>query len=291
MTKKYFTVALILLGITFYGCNSKAKMSAKPTVVVSILPLKYFVEQLADSMVQVKVLVPPGSGPEMYEPTPAQLVDLSAANIYFSIGLLDFEKGLEPKLRGNYPVKYINLSEGARLIRGDDSHAEEVEESHHHGVDPHIWLSAIEAKRMAGVMLKALQAAYPNQKSALQANFDRFAARIDSVNTVVSTVLESMKSKSFLIYHPALSYFARDYSLKQLSIEAEGKSPSVNELVGTVKMAKELGIRTVLSQSQFDIHNAQVIADEIGGRVVKVDPLAENWCESMVQIANALAGE
>lgn len=292
--KKRFVLIPILLGIiVLSGCVSNTIENKKPTVVVSILPLKYIVEQIVDSTVQVKVLVPPGSSPEMYEPTPEQLIDFSKADAYFAIGLLDFEIGLQPKLKDDYKIRFVNLSDSCNLIKGEDDHDMEsgIEDGHHHhAIDPHVWMSPVEVKHMAGEILSTLISLYPDRKDIFEKNYSNFIAHVDSVNIHVKEILEQSNSKAFLIYHSALSYFARDYGLLQLSIENEGKNPSVQGIIDIVKKSRELGIKSVLSQSQFDIHNAQSIAKELGVDVVKVDPLAENWAESMVQIANAVAG-
>lgn len=290
MIKRYFAISLLVALTVFAGCTSKTETPSKPIVVVSILPLKYFVEQIADSTVQVKVLVPPGSSPEMFEPTPSQLVDFTASDIYFSIGLLDFEKGLEPKLREGYKTKYVNLSVGANLIEGTCSH-EELGNHHNHGVDPHIWASTVEGKHIAGVMLKILSEVYPANKDFYTSNYTEFIAEIDSLNAEIQSIITNSGTKAFLIYHPALGYFARDYALNQMSIEEEGKNPSAKGIMNIINNSKQLGIKSVLSQSQFDVHNAESIANEIGGAVVKVDPLAENWHESMLQIAKAISGK
>lgn len=282
------------MGLFFVGgCNRNAEIKDKPTVVVSILPLKYFVERIADSTVQVKVLVPPGSSPEMYEPTPSQLVDFSTADIYFAIGLLDFEKGLEPKLKDGYKAKYINLSDGANLMEGSCTHHEDelAEQDHNHGIDPHIWVSINEARRIASVVFNTLSEVYPEQKDFFSANHSKLLATIDSVNAEIQSMFTRSGTKAFLIYHPALGYFARDYGITQMSIEEEGKNPSAGGIINTIKESKKQGIKLVLSQSQFDVHNVQAIANEIGGTVVKVDPLAKEWDKSMVQIAKAISGE
>ena len=292
MVTRYFVIATLSIFTVFAGCTTKTETSSKPTVVVSILPLKYFVEKIADSTLQVKVLVPPGSSPEMYEPTPNQLVEFSKSDIYFSIGLLDFEKGLEPKLKDGYKTKYINLSNDANLIEGSCTHGDEHEgHNHNHGIDPHIWASTVEGKHIAKVMLDNLIEVYPSHKEHFTANYNKFIAEIESLDAEIRSILTSSGAKAFLIYHPALGYFARDFGVTQMSIEEEGKSPSAKGMLNVINKSKELGIKSVLSQSQFDTHNSQAIATEIGGSVVKVDPLAENWAQGMLQIANAIAGK
>ncbi len=89
----------LALGVLFSGCHRVSVETTKPNVVVSILPQKYFVERIADTLVNISVMVPPGSSPETYEPTSSQVKTLNNSSIYFSLGLLDFERHMLKKLR------------------------------------------------------------------------------------------------------------------------------------------------------------------------------------------------
>ncbi|HOC37457.1 MAG TPA: zinc ABC transporter substrate-binding protein [Tenuifilaceae bacterium] len=281
---------VVVLGLMLPACTEKKHTTSKPIVMVSIQPIKYFVEQIADTLVDVRVMVPPGSSPEMFEPTPGQMVDLSNADIYFAIGLLDFEKGLEPKLKDQLKVRYVNLSGKADLIKeGTDEH--DSVGGHHHGVDPHIWMSVEEVRKMSMQILQNLQQLYPAHSDFFSNNYIAFGSKLDSLKEQVNRILGKSSNRAFLVYHPALGYYAREFGLRQISIEQEGKNPSLKGVVDVVDQARRLGVSAVLSQSQFDIRNAQVIADELNLRVVKVDPLAEDWENSMLHIARAISGE
>jgi len=292
MKKTLFFSVLFLALWALPGCKGKQVESTSNTVFVSIQPLKYFIQYIADSAVQVKVLVPPGSSPEMFEPTPQQMAELTQAKGYFSIGLLDFEKGMEQKLKDNAEFRYIDLSQGLELIKGEceHNHNHESHQGHNHAVDPHTWMSAANARVMAKSIAQSLTALFPERESEFNANLNRLVAHIDSVDNEVRGILAGSGRKTFVIYHPALGYFSRDYGLTQLSVEHEGKSPSAKGVMELVERCRAEGITTILSQSQFDTHNSQTIANELGGTVVKVDPLQENWAESMIFIANAIAG-
>lgn len=278
-----------IMGCTGKGgkqAESSSDQATKPSVTVSILPLKFFVEQIAGQTVNINVLVPPGSSPEMYEPTPSSLVLFSNSDLYFAVGLIDFEKELEQKLSPQQS-KYINLSEGADIIEGRCNH--QHHQHHNHGADPHIWLSCKEAKRMAGMIAHELATTYPNNAKLYGDNLTRLTATIDSVSVAIQDIVASSASKHFLVYHPSLGYFAREYGLNQVSIEVEGKEPSAQGIANTIKAARASGIRNILSQSQFDSRNAVAIAAELNGNIIEIDPLAENWRLEMIKIASAIA--
>ena len=59
----------------------------KIIVFVSILPQQYFVQQIGNDLVDVRVMVGPGQNPATYEPTPQQMAALYKADIYFRIGV------------------------------------------------------------------------------------------------------------------------------------------------------------------------------------------------------------
>jgi zinc transport system substrate-binding protein len=52
----------------FFSFLFGSLLSAAPTVTVSILPQKYFVEQIAKDYVNVNVMVVPGANQHTYEP-------------------------------------------------------------------------------------------------------------------------------------------------------------------------------------------------------------------------------
>lgn len=273
-------------------CSCAARRNAadaRPTVTVSIQPLKYLVERVAgDTTLRVDVLVPPGSSPELFEPTPMQLAQFSRSDLYFAIGLIDFEQVLEAKLSGQAKPQLVNLSLGGNIIEGHHHH--EGGECHHHGADPHLWTSCREVSRMVGQIASGLSAAYPDGAQRYAANAQTLQAEIAALDASIAQLLDSSGRTHFLIYHPALSYFARDYGLTQLSVEQEGKEPSAQGMAATIVAAREQGVEAVLVQRQFDSKSAVSIAQELGLPVVQVDPLAEDWPTEMLRMARIIAG-
>jgi len=97
-----------------------------------------------------------------------------------------------------------------------------------------------------------------------------------------------MEHRDFMIYHPALSYFARDYNLQQYALEVEGKTPSPVHLKELSDLGRERQITTIFLQKQFDVKIARVLAGEIGAEVVMIDPLDPDWQNQMLTIATRL---
>ncbi|MFN3528025.1 MAG: metal ABC transporter solute-binding protein, Zn/Mn family, partial [Candidatus Altarchaeaceae archaeon] len=112
-------------------------------------------------------------------------------------------------------------------------------------------------------------------------NADKYLNELEKLDLEISEIMKKTKNKKFIIYHPAYGYFANDYGLEQISIEYEGKEPSLKWVEEVIKEAKENNIKIVLVSKYFPVKTAEVIAKEINGTVKFVDPLSENYIESM----------
>lgn len=284
---KTFLYLLFLAIIPLGGCNTSTKQKNKPTVTVSLVPQQFFVNQIAGSWLSVNVMVPPGVSPATYEPTPQQMFGLSNSQAYFKIGHLSFENAWMSKLASvNATMKIIDTSEGLALISDEDILEEEMHHegngNHYHGgVNPHIWLSPNLVKHQAEIIYKYLVALYPDHKERMQKNYTIFVSQCDSVHIMLKAQLHNAAGTSFIVYHPVWSYLARDYNLKQIAIEHNGKEATADKLKYIIDLAKSENIKVIFVQKEFSDVQAQTIAREINGRVVRLNPLAYNWFETM----------
>ncbi|MCP4132194.1 MAG: zinc ABC transporter solute-binding protein [bacterium] len=292
IVKKSILILTIPAILLLPGCKKKA--GTGPVVTVSVLPQKYFVSRIAGNTVGINVMIPPGQNPATYEPTVKQMINVAKSAIYFRIGHIPFEKAYMKNLRDiNSSMKIIDTSKGVNLIKGSHQHSEE--DGHHHseqsGIDPHIWLSPSAVKIQAAAIFQALLEFSPQNKERYTANYNSFIKDIESLDSVIKKTLQEPKNKKFIVFHPAWSYFAREYGLEQVPIEFEGKNPSPKHVKQIIDIAAKEQINTVFIQKQFPSAHADAIARDIGGSVVPLDPLAPDWIENMKRIAGALKKE
>ena len=269
-----------------FACGNTAQKSEKAIITVTIEPLRYFTEAIAGENYQVVSMVPKGSSPESYDPTPQQLVNLSKSQAYFRIGHIGFEQAWMKKLEANCPdMKVYDTSKGIDLIR-DKGHWH-GDHFHEGGVEPHIWNSTQNALIIVDNIYQALCELDTTHQADYKYRLDSLKQSIQQTDAETRRLLENADS-TFLIYHPALSYFARDYGLKQLSIEEGGKEPSPAQLKALIETCRREHAHTIFVQQEFDQRNAQLIADELGVSVVSINPLSYDWNEEMLNVANAL---
>lgn len=276
---KYLLIILVLSAFT--SCGGHRQTDTTPVITVSIEPLRFFTEAVAGEKWKVASMVPAGSSPETYDPTPGQLVALSRSAAYLSIGRIGFEQAWMERIRENAPrMPVYDISKGVKPAEGH------VHESTH--ADPHIWNSTRNARIIAANICEALCELDSANASLYHERLDSLDARIGRTEETIQTMLRKA-DKAFLIYHPALTYFARDYGLKQICIEEEGKEPSPSRLQELVREAREADVRVVFIQQEFDTRNAQMMAEETGTKPVVINPLGYDWEKEMINITRALA--
>ena len=140
-------------------------------------------------------------------------------------------------------------------------------------------------------MCDALVEIDPENADLYSSHLQVLQDKIKEVDATVETLLKNSSQKAFIIYHPALTYFARDYGLTQYCIETDGKEPTPEQLKNLIETALEHGIKTVFIQEEFDKKNAEIIAQETECKLIVINPLAYDWPEETLKIAKALSDE
>ncbi|MBC8288521.1 MAG: zinc ABC transporter substrate-binding protein [Nitrospinae bacterium] len=253
-------------------------------VFVSIVPQKYFVERIGGQQVKVEVMVKSGESPATFNPNPKKMSRLSQAKIYFSIGV-PFETIWIDRIKSIHKaLQFVPLH--------DKVHAPHVHDSHHsHSAeDPHIWTSPEKVKIMAQKIKIALTQIRPEKESFFQANLQSFIDDLNILDKDIRAILAKNNNRRFMVFHPAWSHFAEDYSLEQISIEQDGKEPGARSLQKTIEQGKRLGIKVIFVQKQFSLSIAENIAKMIDATVHEIDPLAEDYLENMRRTATAISG-
>lgn len=270
-------IIIVLTALLFTACIGHSPAD-KRIITVTIEPLCYFTEQIAGDKFAVKTMVPRGGNPETYEPTTRQMLDLSGSDLYIKVGNIGFERTWMKRLEANAPhTIIINASDG--ITSPDDS-------IHIH--DPHTWMSANNAIHISRNIYKALAEIDSKDSLYFRKNLDKLMAKIENTDTRVRQLITKDKSTTFLIYHPALTYFAREYGLRQITIEEDGREPSAVQLQQIINAARQNHVNVIFVQREFDSRNTDVVAQSIAAEKVEINPLSYDWPKEMVKIAQSL---
>ncbi len=269
-----------------------ARAGERPVVFVSVPPQAWLVKRLAGEAVEVQTLLTAGANPHTFEPSGRQVKKLSGAALYLTLGM-PFEMALAGRAGSLSPsLKVVGMDAGiAKIAASAHDHGHE-DAGHVCGVggDPHIWLSPRLMCAMASNTVAALAQALPQQRAALAEKLQAAVSEIAAVDAEVRGKLGSLRMRTWVVYHPSWNYFAEDYGLTLLVIEQDGKAPSAKHLVGVIGQARAAGAQVVCAEPQYDKRPAQTLAEQLGARLVTLDPLQEDWPALMRDVAEKLAG-
>ena len=292
---RLITVAWLLVMVFML---SPATGIARPvlTIGVSILPQKYFVERIAGDKASVIVLVGPGHNPATYEPKPRQLAQLEQAALYFQIGVPFEARWIETFRQINPNLILIPLPPSIPLrpmSREVDTVADNTAHAHGHShsslQDPHVWLNPRLVKHIAESIKTAFVTIDSENREHYENRYQSFIGELDEVDHAIRQQLAGIKNRKFMVYHPSWGYFADEYGLQQIPIEVEGKQPGAKSLSRLIEQAQQNRVKVIFVQQQFSDRDAKTVADQVGAKLLVVDPLAENYLENLRRVSRQFA--
>lgn len=281
----FATVLLVCTALPSIACDGNNSSSDKLGVAVTLVPYADFVRQVGGDRVDVTIMVPAGASPHSYEPTPGQMVTLSEAELYVQVGSgVEFElTWMDNLIAQNEEMLVVNASDGIELIASTD--ADEP------GMDPHVWTSPANVNIIVENICDGLIEVDPDNAAYYQGNRDSYLIEIDALDEYIHGKLDGYTIRYFLIYHPSFGYFAHEYDLEQLAVEHEGKEPTPQIIQQCIDLAKQYNLGYVYLDPSSVSQYAETIAGNIGGTTAMLNPLPENYIESMRAVADAIALE
>lgn len=273
----------ICLTALFASCGGRTAADDS-AIYVTIAPLTEIISEITAGDFPVEVLVPAGASPETFEPTPRQFIALNSAQAVFSVGLLDFEKALTSRIDDR--SKVVNLSLGIEPIAGSCAH-EYHGHRHVHGIDPHVWTSPRQLLTMAENAYEAIHALWPDSVK-YKDNYLAYREKLVALDAECAEACANSPRRCFVVFHPALTYYARDYGIEQIAIEHEGKEPTARQLGEIIERARLSGVQRIFYQLQFPRSTVEVAASDIGAECVAIDPLAADVTDNIRRITRLI---
>lgn len=286
------SIGIVALLASGCGRSGSGADGAPVVVTVSIPPQAWFVEAIAGDSVEVNVLLSAGANPETFEPGVSAMKQAGDSKAIFITGGMSFETAVARKLSGaDSGLKVVDTSRGIELLYGTHDHCEAHGHAHRHtgAADPHTWTSVKNGKIIARNVVDALVEIDPARAGYYKNRYDALALHLDSLDTAIAERLAPVSGSSFLVMHPSLGYFARDYGLEQVSVGSEGRESSVQGLRRQLDLAAGSGVRVLFLQADFDSRQAETVAAHTATNTVTLNLLNPDWEEEINRIADALS--
>lgn len=139
-------------------------------------------------------------------------------------------------------------------------------EGHSHDQDPHIWLSPINARKMAWNIYEGLCQRYPEHSDTFAENLEVLTFQLDGVYRYGVDMLAELSCRELITFHDGFAYLARDFKLEILEAveEESGSEASARELIHLIEEVEHHSLPAIFTEKSGSVSAASIIARETG---------------------------
>ena len=257
-------IIIPIVSVVAYQTNTNQMFSndedgSNLKVISSFNPLHEFSQIVGQEKIDATLLVPVGVEPHDWEPTIKDVQQMQSSDLIVINGI-GFENWVDDLTENDYQGIIVDTSKEI-LVKDND--------------DPHIWLNPIFAAKQVQTIASAFSDSDPQNEAFYMANTVKYTEELQQLDSKIRNELSTCR-QDFIAFHDAFSYFADEYNLNQHTI-VETSDPhgevTAKTLENIIAKAKELNINVIFSEEAVNTKTSQIIADEIGGKVLVLSPL------------------
>ena len=238
-------------------------------VLASFYPLYEFTKIIGGERIDVSVIVPSGIEPHDWEPTIQDLQKMQNADIIVINGI-NLEPWITKLVSVNPDILIVDTSNGISLLEKDKHMFNNKIQN-----DPHIWLDPVLAKKQIQNIVDGLIRIDPQNTDYYQENANAYNSKLILLDNKIRNGLSICVKKDFLAFHDAFSYFANEYGLNQNTVIGvnPNEEPTAVTLQQIVQKAQNLDLHIIFTEEAVNPRISEVIADEIGAKVLTLSPI------------------
>lgn len=264
------------------AAGQKLQVLATTTIVGDL------VRQVGGDAIDLTTLLPIGSDPHSFEPTPQDIATASNMQVIIAngLGLEEFLLRVVDTAGGEIPV--VSLADGIlpRDVTSEDPHEtehldedahEEDEDEHAHdhgGIDPHVWVTPANAIIMVENIERALSALDPANAEVYHTNAERYTAELSELDAWVQAQVDSIppENRELVTDHDTFGFYADRYGLEMIGAVIPSFStnaePSAQEMARLQDAISSLGVRAVFVGYTVNPTLAEQVAADTGIKLV-----------------------
>lgn len=277
----------LALAASSVGSGNKTASSNTPSlnpsrlqIVTSFYPMYEFTRAIAGDKGNVTTFVPIGDEPHDWEPTPQEIQNVQAANlfIYNGYGVESFIPSIANNTETFPHTTFVMASEGITTIAADVNNLPSNESKPtiaQGGRDPHVWNDPVLAQKEVRNIANAMEKADPANAEYYESNAVAYNLVLAKLDHDIGSNLSSCDTRTFVSFHNAFGYFTKrynltDYWLSGLAPDAEILPQDISRVEGAIKQSN---VTIIFSEDLVDPNLANTLASDAGASVKILSPL------------------
>lgn len=245
------------ISVLFISCSNNSKnnnYSDKLQVYASIYPIYDFAKKIGGDKIEVYNMTSAGAEPHDFEITSKDMADLTKANLFIYNGG-GMEHWADTVKEGIKELKYIEASSNIE----------------NNNLDPHFWLSPINAKKQMENIKNALAEIDKGNADYYNSNYNFYADKLDKLDNTFKQNLYNIKNTNLVVTHPAFGHLCKEYSLNQAAIARDEADPkAVSDIINFIKSNN---IKAVFYEDFSSSKLVDSIAKETGVKTLTLNPI------------------
>jgi ABC-type Mn2+/Zn2+ transport system ATPase subunit/ABC-type Zn uptake system ZnuABC Zn-binding protein ZnuA len=231
--QKFSRSLFALFSFLFFSFCTEAQ---RPRVVATINIIADMATQVAGNHLEVVSLLPAGTDPHTYEPSPRDAVSISKASLILKNGL---------HLEGWLDKLIASAGQGIPVGEVTSKITPIQSSDYQNSFDPHAWMTLPNARLYVEAIEEILSGQFPEHEADFKANKQIYLTEIQNVEkNILDLINQISPEKRFLITsHDAFRYFSKTYGFQVASIlgtstDADVNLKDINQLIKIVKENK-----------------------------------------------------
>jgi ABC-type Zn uptake system ZnuABC Zn-binding protein ZnuA len=261
----FFSIVLAMILSSCRGQSASGSEGAGPMILTSTPLLADVTRNIAGDRLQVESLLPVGTDPHSYQPTPQDAAKISESRLIIVNGS-EYEHFLESLLE--------NAGGEATIVEASAGITPRTDPESEYGVDPHMWLDPNNMIVYVENICEALTHLDPGGEAVYKSNTDTYITELKALDSwILEQVGQIPEEKRLLVTnHEALGYFAERYGFTVVGTVIESfssdASPSARQLAALIDQIRSSGAPAIFLDAVDNPTFAQQISDETGVQVV-----------------------
>jgi ABC-type Zn uptake system ZnuABC Zn-binding protein ZnuA len=272
MIRNFFALMALLVLVSACTGPTNQSTDGKLKVVATTSIIGDVVQNIGGDAIDLTILMPAGTDPHSFEPSPRQIAAMSDAQIIFVNGF-NLEENLQATLESaTSPEKIVVVSTGVAAIQfaGDGANSGDSGQRY----DPHVWLDPNNVIIWTEVIEEALVAADDAHASTYHAQADAYRGQLRELDAWIRAQIEPLLPLRVVTDHKVFGYFARRYGIEQVGAIIPSYSAmsqaSAQEIAQLEDAIQQLGVQAILVGNTVNPNLAKQVSEDTGVQLIPI---------------------